>query len=147
VADTEQLRRALADAVPGTAIRIAPGIYRGGISARGPRGEPGRPIILAAADSVRPPVFEGGNSGLHLSNSAYVELHGLVVAQVRGNGLNIDDGGTLDSPSHHILLRNLVIRDIGPTGNRDGIKLSGVTISGSRIAPSNDGGVVRASTW
>jgi hypothetical protein len=126
VADTEQLRRALADAVPGTAIRIAPGIYRGGISARGPRGEPGRSIILAAADPVRPPVFEGGNSGLHLSDPAYVELHSLVVAQVRGNGLNIDDGGTLDRPSHHILLRNLVIRDIGPTGNRDGIKLSGV---------------------
>jgi hypothetical protein len=62
VADTEQLRRALADAVPGTTIRIAPGTYRDGVFSRGPRGEPDRPIILAAADPGRPPVFEGGNS-------------------------------------------------------------------------------------
>jgi hypothetical protein len=126
VTDTEQLLRALVDAVPGTIIRIAPGIYRGGVFSRGPRGEPGRPIILAAADPGRPPVFEGGDSGLHFSDPAYVELHGLVLARVRGNGLNIDDGGTYDSPAHHILLRGLLIRDIGPTGNRDGVKLSGV---------------------
>jgi hypothetical protein len=126
VTDTVQLRRALADALPGTTIRIAPGTYRDGVFSRGLRGEPGKPIILTAADRKRPPVFEGSNSGLHFSDPSYVELHSLVVAQVRGNGLNIDDGGTYDSPAHHILLRNLVIRDIGPTGNRDGIKLSGV---------------------
>ena len=39
--DTDGLRRALAEAEPGTTIRIAPGTYRGGLSARGLRGEPG----------------------------------------------------------------------------------------------------------
>lgn len=126
VADTEQLRRALAEAGPGTTVRIAPGTYRGGVSARGLRGEAGRPIVLTAADPERPPVFEGGDSGLHLSDPAYVELHDLIVAGVRGNGLNIDDGGSYDSPAHHVRLRGLVVRDIGPQGNRDGIKLSGV---------------------
>jgi hypothetical protein len=29
-------------------------------------------------------------------------------------------------PSHHVTLRNIVVRDIGPRGNHDGIKLSGV---------------------
>ena len=48
------------------------------------------------------------------------------MAGVRGNGVNIDDGGSYDSPAHHILLRGLAIRDIGPDGNRDGLKLSGV---------------------
>ena len=43
-----------------------------------------------------------------------------------GNGINIDDGGSPDTPAHHVVLRGLVVRDIGPTGNRDGIKLSGV---------------------
>jgi hypothetical protein len=126
VADIVQLRRAVAQAVPGTTIRIAPGSYRDGVVSQALRGEPGKPIILTATDPKRPPAFEGSNSGLHLSDPAYVELHSLVIERVRGNGLNIDDGGTYDSPSHHILLRNLVIRDIGPTGNRDGIKLSGV---------------------
>jgi hypothetical protein len=126
VADSDRLRRALADAVPGTTIRIAPGTYRGGLFARGLRGEPGKPIVLAAADPDRPPVIEGSSSGLHLSDPAHVELHGLVIAKIRGNGLNIDDGGSFDSPAQHIFLKGLVIRDIGPDGNRDGIKLSGV---------------------
>jgi hypothetical protein len=126
VTDIFQLRRAVAQAVPGTSIRITPGIYRDGAFFRDLRGKPGKPIILTAADPKLPPVFEGSNSGLHLSDPAYVELHSLVIERVRGNGLNIDDGGTYDSPAHHILLRNLVIRDIGPAGNQDGIKLSGV---------------------
>jgi hypothetical protein len=126
VTDADGLRRALADAVPGTTICIAPGHYRGGISARWLRGEPGRPIVLAAADPGRPPVFEGGDFGWHLSDPAHIELHDLAVANVRGNGINIDDGGSYDSPAHHVVLRGLVVRDIGPEGNRDGIKLSGV---------------------
>ena len=68
VADTEQLRRALVDAVPGTIIRIAPGDYRGGLTGRGLHGEPSKPIILKAADPKRPPVFKGGTTGLHLSD-------------------------------------------------------------------------------
>ena len=116
VSDTAQLRRALAEAGPGTTIRIAPGTYRGGLSARGLRGEPGRPIILRAADPERPPVIEGGGSGLHLSDPAHVELHDLVVTGAEGNGINIDDGGSLDTPAHHVVLRGLVVRDVGPDG-------------------------------
>src|SRR5262249_7493119 len=60
------------------------------------------------------------------SDLAQVELHDLAVANVRGNGINIDDGGSYDTPAHHVVLRGLVVRDVGPTGNRDGIKLSGL---------------------
>jgi Right handed beta helix region len=126
VADTQQLQEALSRARPGETIRIAPGEYRGGVTGQGLRGVPGKPIILKAADPKRPPVFKGGMTGLHLSMVSHLELHDLIVIGATGNGINIDDGGTLDRPSHHILLRNLAIRDIGPTGNRDGIKLSGV---------------------
>ena len=126
VADTDGLRRALAEAVPGTTIRIAPGTYRGGLSARGLRGEPGRPIILAAADPGRPPVFEGGDSGLHLSDPAHVELHDLVVAGPAATASTSTTAAPPTRPAHHVVLRGLVVRDIGPAGNRDGIKLSGV---------------------
>jgi len=126
VTDTEGLRRALAGARAGTTIRLAPGTYRGGLSARGLLGEPGRPIILEAADSERPPVIEGAGTGLHLSNPTHVELRHLVLAGASGNGLNIDDGGSFESPARQIVLSGLVVRDVGPQGNRDGIKLSGV---------------------
>ncbi len=126
VNDAGGLRRALAAATPGTTIRVAPGAYEGGFSARGLRGEPGRPIVLAAADPDRPPRFEGGGSGLHLSGVADLELRDLVISGTTGNGINVDDGGDRGSPSHHVVLRRLVVRDVGPSGNRDGIKLSGV---------------------
>lgn len=125
VTSTQQLREALARARAGETISITPGEHQGGLSIRGLRGEPGRPIIIRASDPRQPTVFRGG-TGLHLSEVAHVELHDLVFIGSTGNGINIDDGGTPDGPSHHVLLRNLIVRDVGPTGNRDGIKLSGL---------------------
>ena len=72
------------------------------------------------------PSSRAATFGLHLSDPAHVELHDLVVERATGNGINIDDGGSPDTPAHHVVLRGLVVRDIGPAGNRDGIKLSGV---------------------
>lgn len=126
VGDTAQLRAALANAKPGATIRLQPGEYRGGLSAGDLRGEPGRPIIIEAADAKRPPVFKGGANGLHLSRIAHVELRNLIIVGASGNGINIDNGGAHESPSHHVALRGVTLRDIGPKGNRDGLKLSGV---------------------
>ena len=126
VKSRDELQQAVAKAKPGTKIVIAPGTYDGGLAFAGLQGSKDKPIILAAADSARPPVIQGGNSCLHLSNPAYVELHNLVLTKGRANGLNIDDGGTADSPAHQVVLKGLVVRDIGSDRNHDGIKLSGL---------------------
>ncbi|MFV1969316.1 MAG: hypothetical protein ACC628_28175, partial [Pirellulaceae bacterium] len=105
---------------------IAPGTYQGGLHFNGLHGEEGKPIILAAADKENPPVLKGRNSCIHLTDPAYVELHNLVLTEATSNGINIDDGGSYDSPAHHVVLRGLTIRDVGPNGNCDGIKLSGL---------------------
>lgn len=126
VSSREQLARALAQAEPGTTILLEPGTYRGGLIHRNLQGTREQPIVIAAADSAHPPVFEGGGGSLQLSDPAYVELRHLVFTGASGNGLNIDDGGSKETSSHHIRLIGLVIREIGPRGNRDGIKLSGV---------------------
>jgi len=126
VRSRDELEQAVASAKPGTKITLAPGTYAGGLSFANLRGTENQPIILAAADPARPPVIEGGGSCLHLSRPAYVELHDLILAKGRGNGLNIDDGGSIDSPAHHVVLRGLVVRDIGSDRNHDGIKLSGL---------------------
>ncbi len=122
----DALRQAVAAARPGTTIRIAPGVYRGGLTFEKLRGLPDQPIVLRALDEQQPPIIEGGGSGLHLISPAYVELHHLVIAGAEGNGLNIDDGGSGDGSAHHVVLRGLRVRDIGPRGNCDGIKLSGL---------------------
>lgn len=126
VSGDDELRRAIAGAKAGETIRIAPGVYRGGVSARGLRGEAGRPIVLRGADPDHPPEFRGGSFGIQLSDAAHVELRDLVVSGASDNGINIDDGGTFETPSHHLVLARLTVRDVGPGGNRDGIKLSGV---------------------
>jgi hypothetical protein len=126
VANRDELVAALAAAKPGDELRLAPGTYAGGLHAAGLRGTESTPIILAAADDAQPPVIQGGQTGLHLSSPQHVELRGLTFAGATGNGLNVDDAGNVDTPAQHVVLRDLVVRDVGPQGNTDGIKLSGV---------------------
>ncbi|MEW4570584.1 right-handed parallel beta-helix repeat-containing protein [Tautonia sp. JC769] len=126
VADTGELRRALGSAKAGTFIALEPGVYEGGTFVRDLAGEPGRPIVIAGADPERPPVIRGGNSAFQLSGPAHVELRDMVFEGATANGLNIDDGGSGEGSAHHIVLRRLVVREVGPDGNRDGIKLSGI---------------------
>ena len=126
--DASTFRDAVSSARPGTRILLAPGVYGGGFHFANLRGEDGRPIVIAAADPQQPPVFRDANTGLHLSNPAFVELRDLVFTQLAHNGLNIDDGNATNQPesAHHITLRGLRISDIGADGNHDGIKLSGL---------------------
>jgi len=105
---------------------MAAGTYRGGLSIATLKGTKELPIVIAGADPKDPPLIRGGGGGLHLSSPEHVELRDLVFAGATGNGLNIDDGGSIESPAHHVVLRNVLVRDVGPDGNRDGIKLSGV---------------------
>lgn len=126
VQDAPGLRQAAAKAQPGTSILLAAGEYPGGLYLENLQGEAGRPIVIAAADPENPPVIRGGTEGLHLTDPAYVELHHLVITGAAVNGLNIDDGGSYDTPAHHLVLKGLRVADIGAQGNHDGIKLSGV---------------------
>jgi hypothetical protein len=127
VRSAAEIRSAAATARPGDRIRVAPGTYEGGgLHVTGLAGKPGRPIGTEAEVPDSPPVFRGGGSGLQLTDCAHVELRDLVFEGQSGNGLNVDDGGTPDSPTHHVVLTRLTVRDVGPQGNCDGIKLSGL---------------------
>lgn len=122
----EELRAAVAAAKPGVRIEVAPGEYAGGLHFVDVRGEAGRPVVVAAAVPAKPPVFRGGANGMQWTDAVHVELEGLVFEGQTGNGLNLDDGGSPDTPSHGVVLRGITVRDVGPDGNRDGIKLSGL---------------------
>lgn len=126
VSSADELRRAVAAARPGTTILIAPGEYKGGHHFRGLKGAENAPIVIRGADAKNPPVFKGGNSAFQLSGIAHVEIGDLILTGATGNGLNIDDGGDFANSSRHVVLRNLIVRDVGPEGNHDGIKLSGI---------------------
>lgn len=123
VGNSEELRRALQNAAPGTEVLLEPGEYRGGLHFEGLHGSLGKPILIRASDPKSPPRFVGG--GLQFSKVSHLEIRDLVVLGAKTNGLNIDDGGDLRQPSHHIVLKNIRVADL-PQGNHDGIKLSGI---------------------
>jgi hypothetical protein len=143
VSDRAGLLRALDQAKAGTRILLAPGVYAGGLHIKELRGKDRAPILIAAANPKNKPLIRGGTSGLHLSDPQHVELRDLIFEGATGNGLNIDDGGSKDSLAIGVTLTGLVVRDVGPRGNSDGIKLSGVQrsrIHGCRIERWGSGG-------
>jgi hypothetical protein len=120
------LRDALRRARPGDHVRLAAGAYRAGIHLDKLAGTPQQPIVIEAADPKDPPAFEGGVQAIHLTDAAHVTLRHLVIRGQTGNGINVDDGGSYDTPAHHVTIEHVVFRDIGPRGNHDALKLSGV---------------------
>lgn len=122
-----EFQQAVLSAKPGTIILLASGVYEGNLYFENIKGQEQKPIVIAGENPLAPPVIRGGGECLHFSKAEYLELRNLVLEGASYNGLNIDDGGIFDKPSHHIILKNIKVRDIGPKGNKDGIKLSGVT--------------------
>tara|TARA_B100001750_G_scaffold102243_1_gene80759 strand:+ start:1044 stop:2489 length:1446 start_codon:yes stop_codon:yes gene_type:complete len=115
---------AVAAATPGTEVRIAEGTYPS--LTLGPvTGEPGRPIAVVGEGMVR---IDGGGSstGLEMSDASYVVLQNLTVVNAGVHGMNLDDGGTFDTPAHHLVLRDITVVDAGSGGNEDCIKMSGI---------------------
>lgn len=113
---------AVRSAKPGDTILVAPGIYAGGLHFEEVHGEPNRPITIGGADPANPPRFQ---DGIQFSRISHFVVRDIVVVEARANGINVDDGGAIDRPSHHVTLRNIRVSDL-PKGNYDGLKLSGV---------------------
>jgi hypothetical protein len=126
VRNTAELRAALGEATAGWEILLAPGRYGGGSYRANLHGTAATPIVSRGADPDDPPVIVGGSNGLGFSDVSYLTLEDLTFEQPQQNGINIDDGETFETPSHHVEIRRVTVRDLLP-GNHDGIKLSGVT--------------------
>lgn len=56
---------------------------------------------------------------MHLSDCNYVTLANFVVDGCSINGLNCDDGGSIPTPMHHLIVENVTIQHIGPRGNHE----------------------------
>ncbi len=121
-----ELSEQISKATPGTILKLKPGRYKGGIRVSNVVGTPEAPIVITAQDPDDRPIFVGGSSALHLSQCEHMVIKQLKIRKATTNGINIDDGGSIQSPARHISLEDLEILETGPKGNRDGIKLSGV---------------------
>ena len=121
VRGNEALAKALSELKPKTTLRIHAGDYRGGWSVAGID-----QLIVTGADPKNPPHFKGGGQAWHFSKCNQLQVRHLKVSGQKHNGFNIDDGGDFKQPARQVLLEHLEISDIGPRGNFDGIKCSGL---------------------
>ena len=121
VRDTDSLRASVRNLKAGTVLKIAPGQYPGGHSVSGVER-----LTIEALDPKNPPVFSGGGVGWQFTRCNDLTVRHLKIIGQTGNGLNLDDGGQLDRPVTGITLDHVEVSDIGPKGNCDGIKCSGL---------------------
>jgi polygalacturonase len=117
-----ELKAALPRLADGDTLRIHPGDYPGGnfVANLGN-------LTVEAADPANPPHFRGGNQGWHFSRCAQLTVRNLRISGQSGNGINLDDAAPDRGAVPGITLENLHISDIGPVGNFDAIKCSGLT--------------------
>lgn len=121
VSSLETLRAALAGLKEGDTLRIAPGEYPGGHQVVGVAN-----LMVTALDPENPPVFVGGGNAWQFSRCPGLKVSHLRTRGQTSNGFNLDDGGDRDHPVEGITLERLEIREVGPKGNHDGIKGSGL---------------------
>lgn len=93
-------------------------------------------LTIEAAHPAKPPLFVGGANAWQFSRCAGLTLRNLACRGQTGNGFNLDDGGPDKGDVPGITLENLSVSEIGPDGNCDGIKcsgLAGLTIRGCTV--------------
>lgn len=137
-----RLQSAAALAKPGDTLLLREGVYSGGEYIENLQGTAQKYIVIRAADGEEV-VFRGGSQAFQLSDPAYLSLEGLIFEQQTSNGVNIDDGGTYDTPAHHIVFYRCEWRSMNASGNNDELKMSGIdsfTVKQCRFMNGSNGG-------
>ncbi len=117
----KSLESVVNDVVPGDTILIS-GTLTNGDRVVNLKGTPSNWIYIKGKDNAK---YSGGNTGIQFSDCEYLYISDLTIEGQLLNGMNIDDAGTFDTPTHHIRIENCTFRDIAATGNNDLLKLSG----------------------
>ena len=115
---------ALLQAVAGDTVRLFPASYTGNYYVSNIHGRPGAWITFEGTD--RSSVILRGTQSIQMSEISYVHIRRMTIRGQSANGMNIDDGGTFETPSHHIRFEELSFEDMNATGNNDMLKLSGI---------------------
>jgi hypothetical protein len=119
------LEAAAAAAQPGDTIMFLAGTHAGGAHVSNLQGT-SQAWITIMGDPAGVTLIEDGGNAFQLSDPAYLRIAGLEFDGQTANGVNIDDGGSFDTPAHDILIEHCTWRGIDATGNNDMLKMSGV---------------------
>ncbi len=118
------IRLACLAAKPGDVVLLTDSIHTDASTVEGLVGTADAYITITGRGPERTRI-EGGR-GLQFSRPAYVRIENLTMSGQTGNAMNIDDGGTITQPAHHVEVRNVHFVGMQATGNVDYLKLSGL---------------------
>ncbi len=115
---------ALQQAKPGDTVLIFPGVYSGDYFLSNLHGTRKARITIRGTktDSV---IIEGSQS-FHFAEITFVNIQNLTIRRQSANGMNLDDGGTYETPSKNVLIKDIRFMDMNASGNNDMLKLSGL---------------------
>jgi hypothetical protein len=123
--DYTDLTAALSNAVPGDTVMLLSEKHKVNQYIKNIKGSPDKWIIITS-NADNPAIFEGGSTAFQLSDASYLKISNITFSGQTGNGLNIDDGGSYDSPTESIIIENCAWLSMNATGNNDELKMSGV---------------------
>ena len=110
---------------PGDTLLMHGGTYPGGLAIANLKGTANQWITIKNAPG-QTVVLEGGSNAIQFVEPAFLRVSGLIFQHQTGNGVNTDDGGTYDTPAHHVVFERCTFRDMSASGNNDLLKLSGL---------------------
>jgi hypothetical protein len=132
------IRVAALEAKPGDTILVRHGVLAGGEVINDLCGT-SQAWITIKAESEGSVTIRGGSSAIHLTDPSYVRIVGFIFSGQTGNGINIDDGGSYETPGNYILIENCQFRKLEASGNNDQLKISGVNNFIIRCCSFQDG--------
>ena len=92
-------------AQPGDIILCHDVTMQGGMSVSNLKGNENSWIIIKAEQNITVTI-QGGSNSIQFSDCEYLHIEGFIFQGQTGNGLNIDDAGSIESPTHHIKIVN-----------------------------------------
>jgi len=121
----DNLRAAANDASPGDTILFHEGIYSGDQYVADLQGEQHSWIYILSAPNENV-VIDSSTQAWHFPEGVYLYISGFTFQHQSGNGVNVDDGSSYETPAHHITFDHCIFKDMAATGNNDQLKMSGV---------------------
>jgi len=110
---------------PGDTVLIHNGTYQGTFWIENCHGSTSDPIVIRG-ETRASTIFLGGSESMHFSEASNLRIENMTITGQTGNGMNIDDGGTYDTPTHHIVIQDVDFFNMSAAGNNDMLKLSGL---------------------
>ena len=119
------IQSAAIDAKPGDTILVKEGIYQGGMYIENLKGNENNYIHIIG-EAEQEVIIRGGSNAIQLTDPRCLVIENLIFEQQTGNGLNIDDGGSYNTPASRVKIQYCTFIDMNASGNNDLLKLSGL---------------------